>query len=442
MGKIKSEKRARKSLADDILEKDVIKPAQRGEKVRRRKDEEEDYVDKRTSSKILEQARAQQEELDEEYGIRSVPKRKRDKKKQEKLPMPLRGAVAEDSESDRGDDDDLEEYNDDFLDEGDRFAGDCIIDKKDEDALGAFMTQEPEERKTLGDIIMEKLAEKKTEVESQFSVAEVKPKLDEKIVSCYKTVGKILSKYRSGKLPKAFKVIPSVTNWEEVLFLTNPDTWTAAATYQATRLFASNLNAKLAQRYFNVILYPRVRDDIAEYKRLNYHLYMALKKALFKPAAFFKGILLPLCQAGNCSLREAVIIGSVITKCSIPLLHSSAALLKIAEMDYNGANSIFLRLLIEKKYALPYRVVDAVVFHFIRFLSDDRDLPVLWHQSFLRFVQIYKEDISSEQKDALMEVCQKHSHPKITPLIKREIANSKSRDVEDAVPSNMEDEDM
>jgi len=149
-----------------------------------------------------------------------------------------------------------------------------------------------------------------------------------------------------------------------------------------------------------------------------------------------------LCQAGNCSLREAVIIGSVITKCSIPLLHSSAALLKIAEMDYNGANSIFLRLLIEKKYALPYRVVDAVVFHFIRFLSDDRDLPVLWHQSFLRFVQIYKEDISSEQKDALMEVCQKHSHPKITPLIKREIANSKSRDVEDAVPSNMEDEDM
>jgi len=29
-------------------------------------------------------------------------------------------------------------------------------------------------------------------------------------------VGQILSKYRSGKLPKAFKVIPSLTNWEEV----------------------------------------------------------------------------------------------------------------------------------------------------------------------------------------------------------------------------------
>ena len=439
MGKIKVEKRSRKNLADEILDKDAIKPSQRVEKLRHRKDEDEEYVDRRTSSKILEQARAQQEELDEEYGLRSAPKRKRERKKEDNVP--LRGAVAKGSDSE-ADDDNFDEYDEEFFDKTEELGGDCVIEKEDEDALNAFMTKEPEKRRTLGDIIMEKMAEKKTEVDSQFSVGEVKPKLDEKIVSCYKTVGKILSKYRSGKIPKAFKVIPSLNNWEEILFLTNPDTWTAAATYQATRLFASNLSAKLAQRFFNLILYPRIRDDIAEYKRLNYHLYMALKKALFKPAAFFKGILLPLCQAGNCSLREAVIVGSVITKCSIPLLHSSAALLKIAEMDYNGANSIFLRLLIEKKYALPYRVVDAVVFHFIRFLSDDRDLPVLWHQSFLRFVQIYKEDISSEQKDALVELCQKHFHHKITPMIKREITNSKSRDVEDAVPAGMEDEDM
>lgn len=48
------------------------------------------------------------------------------------------------------------------------------------------------------------------------------------------------------------------------------------------------------------------------------------------------------------------------------MLHSGAALLKIAEMDYTGANSIFMRILFDKKYALPYRVVDAVVFHFLR----------------------------------------------------------------------------
>lgn len=135
--------------------------------------------------------------------------------------------------------------------------------------------------------------------------------------------------------------------------------------YQATRIFASNLNAKMAQRFFNLVLLPRIRDDISEYKRLNFHLYMALRKGLFKPAAFFKGILLPLCESRTCTLREAIIISSVLAKNSIPMLHSAAALLKLAEMEYTGGNSIFIRVLLDKKYALPYRVLDALVHHFV-----------------------------------------------------------------------------
>lgn len=46
---------------------------------------------------------------------------------------------------------------------------------------------------------------------------------------------KVLSKYRSGKLPKAFKIIPALSNWEQILYITDPETWTAAAMYQATR---------------------------------------------------------------------------------------------------------------------------------------------------------------------------------------------------------------
>lgn len=30
-------------------------------------------------------------------------------------------------------------------------------------------------------------------------------------------------------------------------------------------------------------------------------------------------------------------------------------------MPYSGTNSFFLRVLLDKKYALPYRVVDALV---------------------------------------------------------------------------------
>ena len=41
---------------------------------------------------------------------------------------------------------------------------------------------------------------------------------------------------------------------------------------------------------------PAVRDDISKNKKLNYHYYYALKKALYKPAAWFKGILFPLAK--------------------------------------------------------------------------------------------------------------------------------------------------
>ena len=113
-------------------------------------------------------------------------------------------------------------------------------------------------------------------------------------------------------------------------------------------------------------------------------------------------------------------------------------MIKIAEMEYSGGNSIFLRILCDKKYALPYRVVDAVVFHFLGFRSDQRTLPVLWHQAFLAFVQRYKQDVSSEQKEALLEILKIHSHPKITDEIRRELQHSKCRDEETAEPPAME----
>ena len=73
--------------------------------------------------------------------------------------------------------------------------------------------------------------------------------MDPKVVNVYQGVGELLKRYKSGKLPKAFKIIPAFSNWEEILFLTNPAAWTPHAMFKATRIFASNLNAKVAQRY-------------------------------------------------------------------------------------------------------------------------------------------------------------------------------------------------
>ncbi len=43
----------------------------------------------------------------------------------------------------------------------------------------------------------------------------IKPEL----VELYKEVGKILRRFTTGKVPKAFKIIPKLENWEDVSIL-------------------------------------------------------------------------------------------------------------------------------------------------------------------------------------------------------------------------------
>lgn len=319
---------------------------------------------------------------------------------------------------------------------------DVELDEEDEQALNAFMNPFGGQQRSLADMILEKIHDKEAEEqgaalemleddedERQKKAAmleEFAPEgIDEKVLQVYRKVGDLLKRYTTGKFPKAFKIIPALSNWEEVLWLTRPDTWSPHAMFQATRLFASNLNEHMAQRFYVLVLLPRVRDDIQEHKRLHHALYQALRKATFKPGAWFKGILLPLCESKTCTLREAVVLSSVLAKTSVPALHSAAVLMKLSELEYAGTTSFFIRVLLDKKYALPYRVVDALVENFLRFAKEDRTLPVVWHQSFLCFVQRYKHELSKEQKKRLSKLASAHqNHYLISPEIVRELANS------------------
>nr|XP_023019554.1 bystin [Leptinotarsa decemlineata] len=405
MGKVKLPRRP-------PLEEDIQPPLPKTKeksklKFAMKQEEDEKFVNSNLSRKILSEARKQRRELEgNDDGNKEIQIQ-----------------FEEDSDSDT----ETVDQN-----ESSTYYDNIEIDEEDEKVMEMFMKENPQRCRTLGDIIMEKFTEKATEVNCSESGLVQMQDLDPRVRELYEGVRDVLKNYRSGKLPKAFKIVPNLLNWEQILYITDPPSWSAAAMYQATRIFTSNLKEKMAQRFFNLVLLPRIRDDLAEYKRLNCHLYMALRKALFKPGGFMKGIILPLLESGNCSLREAIIIGSVVAKNSIPILHSSAAMLRIAEMDYTGANSIFLRIFFEKKYALPYRVVDACVFHFLRFERDPRELPVLWHQALLMFVQRYKADISSEQRDSLLNLLKHKSHHSITPEVRRELQNAKCRDMEDS----------
>ena len=83
---------------------------------------------------------------------------------------------------------------------------------------------------------------------------------------------------------------------------------------EATKIFSSNLPPKVVERYFILsscalysyfailfrfyhnILLEACRRNFDETKTVNVHYFQALKKAIYKPAAFFKGIIFPIVQ--------------------------------------------------------------------------------------------------------------------------------------------------
>lgn len=270
--------------------------------------------------------------------------------------------------------------------------------------------------------------------------------LPEKVIRAYTTVGTILATWTHGKLPKLFKVIPSLRNWQDILYVTFPEQWSPHVVYEATKLFVSNMSAKESQKFVSLILYERFREEIERSRdhSLNYHVYRALKKSLYKPSAFFKGFLFPLAESG-CNVREATIAGSVLARVSIPVLHSSAALSYLLRLPFSPATAVFIGVLLDKKYALPYQTVDECVYYFMRFriLEDGsnyedatRTLPVVWHKAFLTFAQRYKNDITQDQRDFLLETVRQRGHKDMGPEIRRELLAGSSREFVDPSEQN------
>ncbi|PWN42318.1 Bystin [Ceraceosorus guamensis] len=288
------------------------------------------------------------------------------------------------------------------------------------------------------------------EAQEDAALNSLPPGVSVKVGEAYTKVGMLLSRYKSGPLPKAFKIIPSLPNWDAILYLTNPSGWTSHATLAATRILCSNLKPSQSQRFFKYVLLPKFREQVQDTGKVTPQVFEACIKAVYKPAAFFKGLLFPLAEAG-CTLKEAAIMSAVLSRVSIPVLHSAAALLRLSEMHYRGPTSLFIRTLLDKKYALPYKVVDALVFHFLRFSdpemgvekNDDGEkrMPVLWHQSFLVFCQRYKQDLTPDQKAALLDLLRVQKHDSIGPDIRRELTTGHARGemLDEPIDEDMDD---
>lgn len=414
----------------------------------------EGFLDASSSRKILQLAKEQQDELEQEDEIQNKPSFAQSFKNQQIDSEEEEEEEAEDEYSDFEEEEEVEEI---VYDEED-----AEVDPKDAELFNKYFQSNGEANNNdddnsfqptinLADKILAKIQEKESQQQQQQQQSspdnsnENAVLLPPKVILAYEKIGQILSTYTHGKLPKLFKILPSLKNWQDVLYVTNPNSWTPHATYEATKLFVSNLSSNEATVFIETILLPRFRDSIenSDDHSLNYHIYRALKKSLYKPGAFFKGFLLPLVD-GYCSVREATIAASVLTKVSVPVLHSSVALTQLLTRDFNPATTVFIRVLIEKKYALPYQTLDELVFYFMRFrnatinqdenmenmdidqekttkVNNGPQLPVVWHKAFLSFATRYKNDLTDDQKDFLLETVRQRFHPLIGPEIRREL---------------------
>lgn len=113
--------------------------------------------------------------------------------------------------------------------------------------------------------------------------------------------------YKSGPLPKLFKIIPSLPAWARILALTKPEQWSPHACRAATRIFVSTMKPPQAQLFLSVVLLDAIREDIQSNKKLNVHYYECLKRALYKPGAFFKGIVFPMLEVSRLLILYSLI---------------------------------------------------------------------------------------------------------------------------------------
>ncbi|KAG1498034.1 hypothetical protein G6F46_006150 [Rhizopus delemar] len=224
-----------------------------------------------------------------------------------------------------------------------------------------------------------------------------------KVAEMYKRLGAFLSKYKSGKLPRAFKIIPMLKNWDEIILLTDPQSWTPQAMYEASKLFVTFHTTHL-QNFIRYVLLPYARKRIAKNNdyHLEYPIFLALHIVLLNSRAFTMGCLLPLCQSSECTAMEASVLACVIalhTKLRpVPIVWS------LMTLPFSIPTTLFLLVALERKKRLPRTFYHPLAHYFIRAGNDISRLPYIWYQTAFAFVKYCGNELDKNELCRLMKI--------------------------------------
>ena len=100
--------------------------------------------------------------------------------------------------------------------QGEYVAGGSGLTDAEEAIVSQFLKTDGTQMKSLADIIIEKIREKGATSSSSTTIksAADEVSIPAKVVEVFSAVGKMLQHYRSGKLPKALKMLPHLKHWE------------------------------------------------------------------------------------------------------------------------------------------------------------------------------------------------------------------------------------
>eukprot|EP00468_Gymnochlora_sp_CCMP2014_P005077 CAMPEP_0167752550 /NCGR_PEP_ID=MMETSP0110_2-20121227/7204_1 /TAXON_ID=629695 /ORGANISM="Gymnochlora sp., Strain CCMP2014" /LENGTH=195 /DNA_ID=CAMNT_0007638185 /DNA_START=103 /DNA_END=687 /DNA_ORIENTATION=+ len=195
MPKVRKEKKRKKLRHDPLLKQMTEDPGYlKAPKNKEEKDDDHDskaHVENSWATKrILENVREQQKEI----------------QKEEKKSFSSSSSNFADRDFEV-----FEREEDEEIDEEEGEYEEIEVSAEDEKMLEMFMSNSRAKRRTLADIIMEKIAEHEARKARGTPATPKGP--HPKVKEVYRQVAKFLSHYTSGKVPKAFKIIPRMKNW-------------------------------------------------------------------------------------------------------------------------------------------------------------------------------------------------------------------------------------
>lgn len=187
-----------------------------------------------------------------------------------------------------------------------------------------------------------------------------------KILKILERTSLLLKIYRSGKVPKLLKSLPMLKNFEEILWLLRPDSWSPQALYIITRLFVSRLDNLQMGRFLSQILAPRLQEAVFRSKKISSHLFLSLKVSTNRSKNFFSSLLFPILRGQSCTLKEAIILGSIINRASFLQENVIWSLINLLDDPCTPPKLILIRIFLSKNYTLPYRVLDILLDFFFK----------------------------------------------------------------------------